>query len=154
MVFSGGGSDTQSASTSQYGIINVDISSTPLVQGTTVKDHIVFNCNVQFYNCTKSTLSFLLNELQNEIITKVDYLLMTLNGQVNDGLPANIPISTTGLGTINLAIQPTKLIQGTSREDEIVFRVELLLNSYNRPQLVKVLNNLNNEILDKINDIL
>ncbi|MEM7716238.1 MAG: hypothetical protein AAF349_22140, partial [Cyanobacteria bacterium P01_A01_bin.68] len=90
MVFSSSDSQSESITVSQYGVINTSIQATPLLQGTTVKDFIVFNCSVQIYNCTRTTLSSLLSSLENEILTKVDTLLSPLQGEVNDGQSSNI----------------------------------------------------------------
>lgn len=154
MVFSSANEQSEQVAVSPYGIINVDIRSTPLLQGTTVKDYILFTCDVQILNCTRTTLQSLLGNLQNEILTKVDILLAPLNGQVNDGNSGNIPYSTLGFGVVNIKVQPTALVQGTSNPEEVVFRVEVQMVSCNRTRLANFLNGLNAEIMDKVNDVL
>lgn len=154
MVFSAANDSNANVQASQYGVINIDIRSTPLIANTTVRDYILFDCVVTIYNCTKATLSPLLNSLQSEIITKVDRLLAPLNGTVDDGNPGNYAASTIGLGTVNLKIQPTRLKGTSSSSDEVIFAVEIQLISCNRTRLVNILNGLNGEIMDKVNDIL
>lgn len=154
MVFSGTSSEDAIA-TSPYGIIDVGISSKPLIQGTTVREYILFNVEVKIYNCIKAVLQELLSTLELEILTKVDKILTPLNGQIGDGNKSgNYFYPTVGLGVVNLKVQPTLLVSGTSNPNEVVFGVELQLISCNRPRLKNILEGLNSQIMDKVSDVL
>lgn len=154
MVFSGNTSNESGTATSPYGIINVNINPKPLIQGTTVREYILFDVKVEIFNCIRAVLQELLNTLELEILNKVDTILTPLNGQVDDGQSGNYFYPTVGLGVVNLKVQPTLLVSGTNNLDEIVFGVELQLVNCNRPRLVNILNGLNLQIMDKVNDVL
>ncbi|NJO61343.1 MAG: hypothetical protein HC836_24740 [Richelia sp. RM2_1_2] len=153
MVFSAELSQPEVA-VSQYGTINVGLQAKPLIQGTTVKDYILFNIKVQIINCTRSTVQSLLNNLSNELMFKVDTLLAPLNGQIDDSSTSNYSYSTVGLGVVTLKVQPRLLVQGTTNPDEIVFIIEVDLVNCNRSRLLNIFSTLASQIMDKVNDVL
>lgn len=58
-----------------YGAVNVDVSSTPLLQGTSDPNKIVFAVEVDILNCNRPKLADVLSTLELEIINKVDDVL-------------------------------------------------------------------------------
>ena len=154
MVFSASQSESEIVPVSQYGLVKIEISAQPLVQGTTIKDHIFFTVAVKIYSCTRSVLQSLLIDLKAEILNKVDKILNPLTGAVGDGLASNYAISTIGYGVINIGIRPTPLIQNTTNLNEIVFATEIELFNCSRTKISDFLETIDTEIMQKVDDIL
>ncbi|MEM9926763.1 MAG: hypothetical protein AAF915_23950 [Cyanobacteria bacterium P01_D01_bin.50] len=153
MVFSTN-SQPETITASRYGIINVEISAQPLVQGTTVKEHVFFAVSVKIYNCTRSVLQSLLVDLRTEILHKIDKILIPLTGTIGDEIAGNYAISTVGYGIINTSIRPTPLIQNTINPDEIVFATEIELLNCSRTKISDFLETIDTDVMQKVDDIL
>jgi hypothetical protein len=154
MVFSGGSDSSSENSSSAYGVINVDIKASPYVPGTTVKNSIYFDVNVQIFNCIRPVLENLLNTLESEILNKVDTILSQFSGQYEDNNPANFLISTSGFGSVHINVTPTRLLAGTGDPNYIVYGVNLSLVSCNRLKLSRFLNGIKAEVMGKVDNTL
>lgn len=151
MVFSAANQSSESAEVSPYGIVNVNIGCTPLVQATKVPDEIMLSVQVSILNCTRTVLALLLSELSDEILGKADKLL---SGFTQQPPQTNNPVSTFGYGQVIINVRSTPLFQNTFNPDEIVFAVTVTIINCNRTRLVDVLNGLDAQIMDKVEDVL
>lgn len=151
MVFSG---ETQPTDNSLAGATYIAITPQPLIAGTTVKEYIVFNVVAQIKGARKDVVEILLANLEAEINSKVNTLLIPMNGQINDGSPFNYSISTLGFGSVFFNVFPRQVVAGTSNPDEVVFNVKIQINSCTRSKLINILKNLDVEIMNKVNELL
>lgn len=150
MVFSGGTQPDNALAGATY----VAITPRPLIAGTTVKEYIVFDIVAQIRGARKDVVEVLLANLEAEINSKVNTLLIPMNGQINDGSPFNYSISTLGFGSVFFNVIPRQVVAGTSNPDEVVFNVKIQINSCNRSKLINILKNLDFEIMNKVNKLL
>lgn len=155
MVFSGGNEEASSAIVSKHGSTSLSIKSTPIRQGTTAKDYVVFDVEVELNGVTKDVAEILLANLKSEINSKVNTLLIPFTGRIDDDHPPNRSgVSTLGIGSVTLTVLPNRTLANTFDPNKVIFKIKIYINSCTRWRLINILQSLDQEIMDKINDSL